>query len=463
MNGRGLLFRLSRAVRADRRFKMLGELVASERLPLEKLQAMQAERLRSLLRHAYHTVPFYRDALRNCGVVCRDGREIDLEAFGAVPLLDRKVIRANLRELVSQAPRARSGRRYFASTGGTTGEPLRIMRDGWTDQWAAAAQLWFDSWSGYRVGEPKVVLAFHHRLAGAPLRFGKLRRGLGRWLRGEVWLDCLAMSEETMGRYVAVINQLRPVQLYGYSDSMAEIARFILRKGISVHRPTSIVVSSTLLYPDMRTQIEQAFGARVWDRYGSHEAPKMASECEVHDGLHLSMLGHYVEVLRPDGCPAGPGEVGELVITPLTNFSMPLIRYRIGDLGSTAPGPCLCGRTLPRLQMIEGRTLDRIVGRGGTLVHGFSLRVPLFRDWVAKFQIIQETEAHIRVRIVEAYRTADPLRAYKADLAEITRTYRDFVGHQCVVTFEFTDDIASSPGTKFRSVVSKVSASRSHG
>jgi hypothetical protein len=113
--------------------------------------------------------------------------------------------------------------------------------------------------------------------------------------------------------------------------------------------------------------------------------------------------------------------------------------------------------------MIEGRTLDRIVGRGGTLVHGFSLRVPLFRDWVAKFQIIQETEAHIRVRIVEAYRTADPLRAYKADLAEITRTYRDFVGHQCVVTFEFTDDIASSPGTKFRSVVSKVSASRSHG
>ena len=111
--------------------------------------------------------------------------------------------------------------------------------------------------------------------------------------------------------------------------------------------------------PQEREIGNKVLEAPVTSQYGASECGGIAQECPA-GGMHISVDHAFIEFLLPDGSPAKPGEVGEIVVTALHNYGMPLIRYRIGDLGAYLPGSCTCGLTLPLMRLTIGKAIDLI-------------------------------------------------------------------------------------------------------
>jgi len=189
----------------------------------------------------------------------------------------------------------------------------------------------------------------------------------------------------------------------------------------------------------------------VFDKYGSREFSGIAYECEAHAGHHVVAENYIVEILK-DGVPASPGEMGEVVITDLNNFCMPMIRYRIGDL-AMAMDPaeaCACGRGLPRIGRIEGRVQAIIVGSNGTYMPGTFFQ-HLFKDYehlVRQFQVVQHERGAIELKIVQGPRFEEEA------FGELVATLRRFVGDDMRIEVVFVDRIAMVRTGKHQAAIS---------
>ena len=145
-------------------------------------------------------------------------------------------------------------------------------------------------------------------------------------------------------------------------------------------------------------------------------------------------------MLREDGTPASPGEVGRIVVTSLVNYAMPLIRYVIGDLGAWAESPCGCGRAWPLLREVTGRISDTFVRADGTLVAGqYWNYIAFMQDWVQQFQVVQEAIDQLRVSIVVRDDVSDLDAKKAAGRQEIRHLVDLAMGEDCAVSFEFVD------------------------
>src|SRR5262249_51381361 len=163
------------------------------------------------------------------------------------------------------------------------------------------------------------------------------------------------------------------------------------------------------------------------------------------DGLHTMAEGLYIEVVR-GYTPARSGESGDILVTDLLNLAMPLIRYRIGDVGSWLEGPCACGRGLPRLAAVGGRVTGFLIGADGRLVSGVFLNTYLVahRTSLGQVQIHQDTAGVICYRIKPGLGFRDP-----EDLDYLTRMSHRFLGEDTVVRWEFVDDLRPEPSGKY--------------
>jgi phenylacetate-CoA ligase len=169
--------------------------------------------------------------------------------------------------------------------------------------------------------------------------------------------------------------------------------------------------------------------------------------------MHVNAENLYVEVLN-DGRPAGPGETGELVITDLSNFGAPFIRYKIGDVGKFAPGRCSCGRALPLLESVEGRVYDLIACPNGTVQTGtFFCKVTRSFEGIQEFQVIQESDQRIRLKLV----TEDKFES--ESVVSIRNMIKVHCGEEMDVAFEFVDRLEPLKSGKRRYIVSLASAS----
>ena len=440
--------RLSMRGSAPQKYRELSEWQGLSR---DDLRSRQEAALRSLLRSAHQHVPYYREIISKHGLV--DGGDIRLERFSSFPLLDKELLRDRFEELKSDDLNTRKWK--YNTSGGSTGEPVRFIQDREQHSWALAVKQLFNYWSGYEIGMPRVRLWGSERdlLVGNET----LKTKVGRWLRNEHYLNAFRMGEDRMRQFVRAINEVQPVQILAYVESLYELAQFIERNALSVHAPQAVMTSAGTLYPHMRETIKRVFRAPVFNRYGSREAGDLACECEAHEGLHVCAPTHYVEILRPDGSPTEPGEVGEIVVTLLTNRSMPLIRYRIGDMGAWAEGACSCGCSWPLLAKVTGRVSDTFVIRHGDAIHGeYFTHLFYHEDWVQKFQVVQESVDRIVIKTVPRENGVDCERQYQEEMQAITRDIRSAMGASCEVEFQFEDDIAPTDSGKYRYTISKV-------
>ena len=421
----------------------------------EEVTRYQRDRLDELLQHAYENVPLYRRQFDEAGIVT--GGRVDVDRFDEIPILDKVDVRNEFEALKSADLDERSW--YRDSSGGSTGNPVDVLKDRQYADWSLAVKMLHDEWTGYRAGDPRVrIWGSMDDLMGERSLKGRLSLAL----RNDVYLNAFRMTRDDMRSFVETINEREPVQILAYADSIYEFANFVREEGLDVHSPNAVMTSAGTLHPYMRETIQETFNAPVFDRYGCREVGDIACESEVHDGLHVSAPTHYVEILDDDGTPAAPGELGEVVVTSLTNYAFPLIRYRLGDMAVKADAP-RGRRGWPVLEKVMGRVTDVFVTEDGIVTPEYFLTLlSVTLDevrWIEKFQLVQEERDHVRMRIVPEADVGDPRESKSDDVREIRERIRYIMDDDCRVEFEFVDDIPPTDSGKYRYIVSEVDRS----
>lgn len=421
-------------------------------LSQQDVQLLQRRKLSLLLKHAFEHVPHYREVLADFPF--NISGDINISDFEKIPFMDKAVIRDKYEQLQSDDL---GKRKWFRNTsGGSTGEPVRFVQDKEYADFKQAVKILFDHWANFSVGEGKVLLWGSER----DLLVGRetLQVEIGKWLRRELWLNAFCMAPEQMYNYTQQINSFKPKLILAYVESIYELSRFIEQEGIKVHSPRAIMTSAGTLQPHMRDTIERVFETEIFNRYGSREVGDIACECERHQGLHVSPCTHYVEIIDSDGRTISTEKVGEVVVTSLTNYAMPLIRYRIGDRASWSELSCPCGRNWPLLKTVGGRITDSFLRRDGQIIDGRIFNTFVWdQPFVKRYQFIQEDYEKIRVLIVPVENAVDILyEKHHSELVNIRNKVQSIMGAECYVKIEFVDNISPSASGKYRYTWSKV-------
>src|SRR5688572_19629487 len=340
--GKGLYPLYETYLRGRSTFKYWAEFEETQWLSPDELKALQWSRLRAVLRHAYDTVGFYRRTWSEMGIHPDDIRTP--EDFNRLPTIDKPTIRQHYDEFFSSAYKKSS--LVKRATGGSTGAPLQFCYDRNSYQRRLAAWFRGDRWAGWELCGGDFYIWGSAILPQAPLE--KWKATLHHAGMRRVIINSFELTRDKIEPLVRRYNRMAPRVVCGYTNAIYEFARQVKQAGLSLRPPTGVITSAEKLYGYQREVIEDAFGAKVFDRYGCREVMMIGAECEQHTGLHVTADNLYVEVLR-GGAPCEPGQVGEVVITDLHNYGFPLIRYRIGDAASWRGEPCSCGRGLPLL------------------------------------------------------------------------------------------------------------------
>ena len=325
------------------------------------LTALQNEKLRRLVRHAYRDVPYYRQQMRDRGL--RPEGVQTLDDLSKLPRLGRQRLREHLYfDILSE--HHDKGQIFEQRASGWQGEPLGVFVDRVQLERRAAAALRARAWAGHAFGRPRLLLWTEAQDRGRHRADALLA---DRHHHPTDVVDAAAVNE-----LVERSSRLRPSVIEGPTETLLALARFMLRHGPCMTGCVdAILVSGHSLSDDGRDSIRRAFGGEVYEAYGTAEIGEVAHECRSHAGLHVASERVIVELLDPQGEPVAAGERGEIVVTDLDNKCLPLIRYRTGDYARAVEGACGCGLALPRLDRIEGRHPVAIGHHGRWLAGGF--------------------------------------------------------------------------------------------
>ncbi len=388
-----------------------------------QLNAIQLDRFNLLLRHAVDRVPFYRNRIASI-----HGNFPEIKSFAdlrEIPILTKQEIQSNLDKLVALG--VNKSDLIKDATGGSTGEPLVFYRDQRAQRWMVSATERFRRWIGYIPGDKLALI------------WGADRDFPPNIPNHERWLNVFNCCETDIERFVLELIAWKPRTIRGYAGSLHLVARFILNRGLPQICPVAVESAAETLTEEMRQDIQKAFGAPVFNFYGSREIPGIACEDSLHDGLLVADDVRLVEIIR-DGRPAAPGEEGKLVITDLVNYAMPLIRYEIGDVG-VAPSleTTSHSRAFTRIQRILGRTGNTITAPDGRLVHGeFFTHLFYHKPGIRNFQVRQNSDASIDILVVIG-------PGFEHSVFErITSVVREHMGPTAVVRSQVVTDIAAT-------------------
>jgi phenylacetate-CoA ligase len=423
------------------------DLKETEWLSRDDLEALQLHKLQRLLQHAYVHVPFYRDAMRAAGVHPLEMNSLD--DIRRLPLLSKDDVRRNLYfGLFADDHRKREMLKI--STSGSTGEPFTTYADRYQLEVRFAATLRGVEWTGWRFGDRQARL--WHQTIGMT-RLQVIRERVDAWFMRRLFIPAFEIDSGNIEGFIDAIRNHRPVLIDGYAESLNFLATYLREGGRPGFSPRAIISSAQGLPDNVRALIETGFDTKVYDKYGAREFSGIAYQCGESPDHHVVDETYIVELLV-DERPARPGEIGEVVITDLSNFSVPLIRYRIGDLAVAVDEttPCPCGRHLSRIGRIEGRTQAIVYCANGTWLPG-ALFLHFFKDYehaVRFFQIRQDRRGEFVLKIVKNRRfTAN-------EFDEIMKKLRRFVGSETRIDVEFCDAIPLLETGKRSPVVSTV-------
>ncbi|HQV14450.1 MAG TPA: AMP-binding protein [Denitromonas sp.] len=415
---------------------------ASQWWSAAQLEAYQLDRLRAFLADVGTHVPFYRQVFSEAGFdPAKMSRVADLQRL---PFLTKPVIRANTDAL--RADDARGLARF--NTGGSSGEPLiffigdeRVTHD-------VAAKWRATRWWDVDIGDREIVVW------GSPIELGaqdRVRQFRDALMRTEL-MPAFEMSETKLDGFVARIRARRPAMLFGYPSAISHIARHAKKRGIRLDDlgVRVVFVTSERLYDDQRESIERLFGCPVANGYGGRDAGFIAHQCP-SGSMHITTEDIVVEIVDASGQVLPPGQSGEIVVTHLATRDFPFIRYRTGDIGVLEDTPCACGRGLPVLKEIQGRSTDFVIALDGTVMHGLSL-IYVLRDIpaVRAFKIIQETLTLTRVQVEPGEGFSD------RDVVAIQSGLQARLGASVLIQVEKVAQVAAERSGKFRYVISKV-------
>lgn len=428
--------------RLDDVFRHYYDFLETQWMSADEAHHRRWRRVSRLLAHAYEEVPYYRTLFTRCGIVPEEVRTAD--DFRRIPPLTKALVQEHGEDLLAR--NYRGARLLSAASGGSTGQPTRLLIDS-ERKAAEVGNTWgYHDWIGWRPGDPLV------RLWGsldAPTLKRRLYRTLARVGVNELRLNVHQMDAAAMERFADAMSRFRPLLFVGYTNALYAVATYLNERGRSLFGALGVVTTAEMLYPHQRTAIEQAFGCKVFNRYASQEIGQLAGEC-AHGTLHLNHQNVFMEFEGPAG-PAMAGRPGETIVTDLHNYAMPFIRYQIGDLGVPAGRRCACGRSMPVLADVKGRVSDVIVTPRGRHIFADDIAEIFYPiHGIAQFQVVQERPDAITVKIVKKPDVHPTVDAY------VRTRLQEAVGGELHVTLSVVTHIPVLPSGKHRICISRV-------
>jgi phenylacetate-CoA ligase len=361
----------------------------------ERLYSHRDQLLRSVIETSYNEVPFYRQLFDNAGVSPKD--ILTARDLSKIPVVTKDMLRPAYPDLTT---RNTGHKRYEQRTSGSTGKNFCVSMDSDTAGWYRAAFLLSLNWAGWNIGE-------RHFQTGMTLQRGWKKR-LKDSLLGCYYASAYELNDQRLDFYLDILDRKKIRHLWGYPGSILYLANRAAERGWN--RPmTSIVTWGDTLTPIDRNTIESVFQKRIHDTYGCAEGMQIAAQCGSDSRYHIHALDVIVEILDDDNQPVPDGETGNIVVTRLHPGPMPLIHYKIGDLGKLGMGqPCACGRSYDMLDSIQGRTADAIITPSGNrlIVHFFTGILEHFNE-IDSFQVVQEIAGSMTVKLLPSSTLGD--------------------------------------------------------
>lgn len=420
-------------------FGAYARLAAGERLSTDELAARQELARQEIVRLAFSRVAFYRDFYSRAGFTLAD---IGGDGwFERLPVLTKTHLREHFDELFNPELRRFA---KFSTTGGSTGTPTRTAYDRRLPEEAYSWRL--QGWFGVHPSDHRAYVWRETR----PTAFARFKNAALWWPTVHLKLDATHMTEEMMATFFRRYARLRPSLVFGYVGAVSQLARYAIDRDLveRVRNPNLKVVwaTSAPIPPVQRRMIEDAFGARVCDQYGSCEVRLIAQQCPECKGLHVNVEHVHVEFVDGANRPVPAGEYGRTLLTNLEDTVFPVIRYENGDRGRWLTEPCSCGRTLPCIDSVKGRESESFVLPDGGTINGEYLTTifDAAPELVRGFRVVQHPDLSITVEYVPA-----------GDDAPVLAVLREFEGrlHAGVpVDFRHVDEIPQDRG-KLRFVV----------
>ena len=412
----------------------------------EHIERESQRMLSEIILHAYKNVPYYRQVLLDSGAVRNDA--VILEKFNNIPPLTKDIIRTKKKDLYAAD---HNDRKSFVNTsGGSTGASVSFLQDAHYSDWQMGMRFYYNGMAGKITGEPEIKLWGSERdiFMGSE----KISTRLRRWLFNIHLLNSFVMSEEDMANYVQRWNGIKPKYVWAYATSIYEFARYVESSGVEIYKPRSIVSTAETLSEEVREFIERVFVCPVYNQYGSREVGVIACQCQEKKGLHMFPLLNIVEVLDDNMNPCLPGQMGDVYVTNLHNYSMPIIRYKIGDTAVAAEQKaCSCGRLWPSIESVTGRFSDHFRTRSGKLVHGeYVSHLFYAKDDIKQYRAVQHDYEDVEMLIVPVGTPSEKT------LKEITAGMKLVMGENCNVTFTKVKNIPRLASGKYRYTISEL-------
>jgi phenylacetate-CoA ligase len=404
--------------------------------------------LSKLLHHCQQSVPYYAELMNQISKETfseQDPKEYLLN----LPILTKDRIRSNFETLKSLD----LGRRqwYFNKSGGSTGEPVKLIQDHEYNDLSTAISFLQYYWVGREIGEYEVYLWGSEKDVFQGTMGWKAK--FFNFLTNTIYMNAFRMSPDRMREYIQSLNQKQPKLIIAYAQAIYELAKFAEDEKIPIVPQRAIISSAGTLYPWMREKIERIFQCKVFNRYGSREVGNVACERPGYEGLWVAPWGSYVEIVDDNGNLVPAGVEGNILVTSLTNFAMPLLRYEIGDRGILFSEKSLNGtRVGQAFQKVSGRITDNFKTKSGKVIPGeyfiHLIGVVLNDGTIKKFQLIQKQYDLIIVNIVKD--------EGKIDFKEIIDKIKFIMDEPCYIKIEFLDDILPTHSGKYRYTISEV-------
>jgi len=408
----------------------------------DRLRAYQEERLGLVIRHAYDTVPYYRDVMDELRLRPPDVRRV--EDLRKLPVLTRNELIANRDRLRSST--VRRGLRKVSSSG-TVGFPVTVWWDRAIDVVNNACTWRVRRWAGVGHG-PRAAT-----LLGKPIVPNRQKRP-PFWRYNTSWntvmFSCNHLRPDSLPLYVQTLRNERIETLHAYPSSAYILARFLEAEGDHIPLKAVFLTGEPHL-PIERRVIEERFQTKAFDAYGLAERVVYTSECDRHDGHHVFSEFGITELINDAGDAVPAGGLARIVSTSLHNMAMPLIRYDVGDTGITRERSCECGRTLPMLESVTTRAEDILVLPDGRMVPPITASRAFWGiEGLRREQVVQHRPDEIIARMeIDRDITAaeeDGMRAY----------FLRRLGPDVRVVIERVDEIPLTATGKYRRVVSTV-------
>ncbi|MBM4244985.1 MAG: phenylacetate--CoA ligase family protein [Deltaproteobacteria bacterium] len=428
--------RIARAMLAARRFAAADGAA---------IRCVQERRIAGIVRHAFDSVPYYRDLARRLGCAPEDLRTA--ADLARLPLIGRRQLQEEPERFLSEAcPR---GMRLEIRSGGSSGAPRGVWHD--------APSVLDDAGHGERHWAILRHLAANDRFRamtiGSPRNSESDVRGFVRQhaivppsvSRSGSACD-MTVSPEDVARAVAAA---RPDVLLGYGSYLERVAQILDERYGREASPKVFAYGGDGMSPSGRARVVERLGAAVWTSYQAVESLKIGYECACAAGLHVHADLCVVRVVDAEGRDVGPGGRGEVVISNLVNRATVLLNYRLGDEVVVPATPCGCGTPLPLIGFPEGRVEDWFALPTGERVHTQRLRA-LFTDEreVWQYQLVQERPSSLRVALVVAERADRPALA-----GRVGRAIAGVVGPGVALSIDFVRELERTPTGKVRTVV----------